>query len=150
LLEKEVVMPVPTDAECRRYYKRNPAEFEGGDLVNVRHILFQVTAQVNVPHIRMQAEQALNTLLAEPDRFAALAAELPNCPSGEQGGNRGQVGRGDMLPEFEKPVFKFGASGILRDLVKTRHGFHLRPKHRKRRITGLRILQGYRASSRCR
>ena len=125
LLEKEVVTPVPTDAECRRYYERNPAEFESGDLVNVRHILFQVTPQVNVPHMRVRAEQALNTLLAEPDRFAALAAELSNCPSGEQGGNLGQVGRGDMVPEFEKAVFKFGASGILRDLVKTRYGFHI-------------------------
>ena len=30
-----------------------------------------------------------------------------------------------MVPEFEKAVFKFGASGILRDFVKTRYGFHI-------------------------
>ena len=125
LLEKEVATPVPTEAECRRYYEQNPTEFESGDLVHARHILFQVTPQVNVPQMRARAEEALNTLLAEPDRFAAMAAELSNCPSGEQGGNLGQIGRGDMVPEFEKALFKFGASGILRDLVKTRYGFHI-------------------------
>jgi peptidyl-prolyl cis-trans isomerase C len=125
LLEKEVVTPAPTEAECRRYYEQNPAEFESGDLVHARHILFQVTPQVNVPQMRARAEQALNTLLAEPDRFAALAAELSNCPSAEHGGNLGQVGRGEMVPEFEKALFKLGISGILRELVKTRYGFHI-------------------------
>ena len=28
-----------------------------------------------------------------------------------------------MVPEFEKALFKFGTSGILRELVKTRYGF---------------------------
>ncbi|MGO4558117.1 peptidylprolyl isomerase [Mesorhizobium sp. 2RAF21] len=125
LIEKEVATPKPTEAECRRYYEQNPAEFESGDLVHARHILFQVTPQVNVPQVRARAEQALNELLAAPDRFAALAADLSNCPSREQGGNLGQVGRGDMVPEFEKALFKFGASGILRDLVRTRYGFHI-------------------------
>jgi peptidyl-prolyl cis-trans isomerase C len=125
LLEKEVTTPRPTDAECRRYYEQNPAEFESGDLVHARHILFQITPQVNVPQIRARAEEALNTLLAEPDRFAELAAELSNCPSGEQGGNLGQISRGDMVPEFEAALFKFGPDGILRDLIKTRYGFHI-------------------------
>jgi peptidyl-prolyl cis-trans isomerase C len=125
LLEKEVATPQPTEAECRRYFERNPAEFESGDLVHARHILFQITPQVSVPQIRARAEEALNALLAEPDRFAALAAELSNCPSGEQGGNLGQVGRGDMVPEFEAALFKLGPTGVLRELVKTRYGFHI-------------------------
>ena len=124
-MDKEVTTPRPTDAECRRYYEQIPAEFESGDLVHARHILFQITPQVNVPQIRARAEEALNTLLAEPDRFAELAAELSNCPSGEQGGNLGQISRGDMVPEFEAALFKFGADGILRDLIKTRYGFHI-------------------------
>lgn len=125
LLEREVATPVPTEAECRRYYEQNRREFESGDLVNARHILFQVTPQVNVPQMRARAEQTLNELLARPDRFAALAAELSNCPSGQQGGNLGQVGRGDTVPEFEQALFKLGPTGILRELVKTRYGFHV-------------------------
>jgi peptidyl-prolyl cis-trans isomerase C len=125
LLEREVVTPVPAEAECRRYYEQNPADFESGDLVHARHILFQVTPRVNVPEMRARAENALNTLLRESGRFAEMARELSNCPSGQQGGNLGQIGRGDTVPEFEKTLFKFGASGILRELVRTRYGFHI-------------------------
>jgi len=125
LLAREVAMPEPTEAECRRYYDGHRTEFISGDLVHARHILFQVTPQVNVPLMRARAEEALNTLLAEPERFAELAAQLSNCPSAEQGGNLGQIARGDMVPEFEQAIFKFGASGVLRDLIKTRFGFHI-------------------------
>lgn len=125
LLKREVITPSPTEDECRRYYDRHPHEFQSGDLVHARHILFQVTPRVRIPEIRARAEETLNQLLREPDRFDALARELSNCPSGQQGGNLGQIGRGDTVPEFEKVLFKFGASGILRDLVRTRYGFHI-------------------------
>ncbi len=125
LLEREVKTPAPTEDECRRYYAQNPAEFESGELVNARHILFQVTPQVNVPQMRARAEQTLHTLLREPERFAEMAAQFSNCPSGQQGGNLGQIGRGETVPEFEKALFRLGPTGILRELVKTRYGFHI-------------------------
>lgn len=125
LLAREVVTPSPGEAECRRYYEGHPREFQSGDLVHARHILFQVTEHVNVPEIRQRAEQTLNGLLADPDRFDVLARELSNCPSGQQGGNLGQIGRGDTVPEFEKALFQFGPPGVMRSLVKTRYGFHI-------------------------
>lgn len=125
LLEREVVTPVPTEEECRRYYDAHLQEFESGDLVHARHILFQVTPSVRIPEIRARAEQTLNALLREPDRFATTAAEMSNCPSGQHGGNLGQIGRGDTVPEFEKAIFRLGPTGLLRELVKTRHGFHI-------------------------
>ena len=137
LFKREVATPEPTEAECRRYYEQNPATFESGDLVHARHILFQVTPRVNIPEIRARAEEALVTLLREPDRFAAMAAELSNCPSGQHGGNLGQIGRGDTAPEFEKALFRLGPTGILRELVKTRYGFHVVAVDR--RIPGQRL-----------
>lgn len=125
LLEREVVTPNPTEEECRRYYDAHPREFDSGDLVHARHILFQVTASVRIPEIRARAEQTLNELLREPERFAAVAAEMSNCPSGQHGGNLGQIGRGDTVPEFEKAIFRLAPTGLLRELVKTRHGFHI-------------------------
>jgi peptidyl-prolyl cis-trans isomerase C len=125
LLAREVATPTPTDAECRRYYDQHSQEFESGDLVNVRHILFQVTPRVNVPEMRARAEQALNELLREPERFAAMARELSNCPSGQHGGSLGQIGRGDTVPEFEKALFGLRPPGVLPELVKTRYGFHI-------------------------
>ena len=125
LLAREVVTPLPTEEECRRYYEAHRREFESGDLVHARHILFQVTPSVHVPEIRARAERTLNELLREPERFAALAAETSNCPSGQHGGNLGQLGRGDTVPEFEKALFRLGPTGVLRELVRTRHGFHI-------------------------
>jgi len=125
LLEREVVTPAPTDEECRRYYAAHRLEFVSGDLVHARHILFQVTPSVNIVEIRARAEQTLNGLLREPERFAAVAREMSNCPSGQHGGNLGQIGRGDTVPEFEKALFGLGPTGLLPGLVKTRHGFHI-------------------------
>jgi peptidyl-prolyl cis-trans isomerase C len=125
LLAREVLTPTPTEEECRRYYDAYPREFESGELVHARHILFQVTPSVSIPEIRARAEQTLNELLREPERFAAVAAEMSNCPSGQHGGNLGQIGRGDTVPEFEKAIFRLGPTGLLREVVKTRHGFHI-------------------------
>ena len=137
LLAREVVTPIPTEEECRRYYEAHPEEFESGDLVHARHILFQVTPAVRIPEIRDRAERTLRELLREPERFAAVAAELSNCPSGQQGGNLGQIGRGDTVPEFEAALFRAGPTGVLRELVKTRHGFHIVAVDR--RIPGQRL-----------
>jgi hypothetical protein len=84
-----------------------------------------VTAGISVPELRSRAEKTLAALLAEPERFGAVARELSNCPSGQQDGNLGQIGRGDMVPEFEHALFRLGPTGILGELVKTRHGFHI-------------------------
>lgn len=125
LLEAEVAVPSPTEAECRRYYDGHAAEFRSGDLAFVRHILFQVTPGVPVNHVRAIAERTLMELLADPGGFATQARELSNCPSGVFDGNLGQVGRGDMVPEFEAAVFADNSIGILPGLVKTRYGFHI-------------------------
>ena len=125
LLRQEVTVPEPNEDEMRRYYDGHPSEFRSNDLVNARHILFQVTGAVNVPQIRARAEDTLNILLRDPERFEELAKELSNCPSGEHGGILGQLGRGDTVPEFEKALFAPGRTGVSRDLVKTRFGFHI-------------------------
>jgi peptidyl-prolyl cis-trans isomerase C len=125
LLALEVVTPIPTEEECRRYYEAHLQEFQSGDLVYARHILFQVTPSVRVPEIRARAEQTLNELMREPERFEAIAKEVSNCPSGQHGGNLGQIGRGDTVPEFERALFRLGPTGLLREVVKTRYGFHI-------------------------
>lgn len=137
LLDREVALPSPTEAECRRYYDAHPERFTSGDLVFARHILFQVTPGSRLGPIREQAEATLAQLVAAPDEFEACALTLSNCPSGRQGGNLGQIARGDMVPEFEQALFADGWTGILPRLVKTRHGFHIVAVDR--RIEGQRL-----------
>jgi len=125
LIAREVRTPVPTDSECLRYYEGHRGQFRSGDLIEASHILFAVTPNAPLNAIRARAEAAVKELLAEPERFADLAAKLSNCPSGAQGGNLGQLGRGDTVPEFEAALFEGNAVGVLPQLVNTRHGFHV-------------------------
>ena len=125
MLEREVTTPQPTEAECRQYYGANPKLFVSGDLVAVRHILFQLTPGAPVNSLRAKAELTLSELLKAPERFEALARECSNCPSAQHGGNLGQIQRGETVPEFERALFDGTWTGIYGQLVKTRYGFHI-------------------------
>lgn len=125
LLDEEVRTPEPTEEECARYYAVHPEEFSSGDLVFARHILFAVTPGAPISLIRSKAEEVLHELRHEPARFPEMAERSSNCPSGKQGGNLGQLGRGDSVPEFERALFEGGTLGVLPRLVQTRYGFHI-------------------------
>jgi peptidyl-prolyl cis-trans isomerase C len=125
LLEREVAVPPPTDAECRRYYVQHAARFRAGALAEADHILFAVTDAVPLAALRERAEATLRQVLAAPATFAAAAAELSNCPSGRSGGNLGQITRGSVVPEFWQAIESFGATGIIPQLVATRYGLHI-------------------------
>jgi peptidyl-prolyl cis-trans isomerase C len=125
VLDAEVDVPIPTDAECRRYFDAHPERFTAGELIEARHILFAVTPGTPVVALRAHAERTLAELAADPQRFAERARELSNCPSGAQGGNLGQFERGQMAPEFDRAIFGKPDVGVLPHLVTTRFGFHI-------------------------
>lgn len=125
LLEREVVVPPPTDAECRRYYAQHLQRFRAGAVAEADHILFAVTDAVPLAPLRERAEVALHEVLAAPETFAAKAAELSNCPSGRVGGSLGQIARESVAPEFWQAIEAFGATGIIPKLVQSRYGLHV-------------------------
>lgn len=137
LLESEVTTPTPSVDECRRYYENHPERFTSGDLVEARHILFAITPGTPVMALREHAERVLAGLKAAPGEFVARAQELSNCPSGQPGGNLGQFGRGEMVPEFDAAVFGTPVIGVLPTLTATRYGFHIIAV--ERRIPGKRL-----------
>jgi peptidyl-prolyl cis-trans isomerase C len=137
VLENEVTTPKPTLDECRRYYETHPERFTSGELVEARHILFAIMPGTPVMALREHAERILAELKAAPGDFAARAQALSNCPSGQHGGNLGQFGRGEMVPEFDQAVFGTPATGVLPALAATRYGFHIIAV--ERRIPGRRL-----------
>ena len=125
VLEADVRTPAPTAEECRRYYDMHPQRFASGELVEARHILFAILPGTPVMALREQAEKVLAEVRTSPERFAERAAAMSNCPSGRLGGNLGQFGPGEMVPEFDRAIFDGTAVGVLPTLVATRYGFHV-------------------------
>ncbi|QQB33428.1 peptidylprolyl isomerase [Achromobacter deleyi] len=125
LLARHAPAPEADEAACRRYYQANPQRFIVGELIEADHILFQVTPGVNLDMLRAHASAVLADLLADPSTFAEVARRQSNCPSAAVGGNLGQLGRGDTVPEFEKAVFALPAGGLLPQVLETRHGLHI-------------------------
>ena len=84
-------------------------------------------ARATARHILVDTEAACKKLQAEIEAgadFAAMAAKYSNCPSGKQGGDLGEFGPGQMVPEFDRVVFS-GEVGKVHGPVKTQFGYHL-------------------------
>jgi len=79
-----------------------------------RHILVTTKAQC----------QELKDQIAAGSKFAELAASHSKCPSGKSGGDLGEFGPGQMVPEFDQVVFN-EAVGVVHGPVKTQFGYHL-------------------------
>lgn len=128
MLDEIIPMRQPDEEECVRYHGANAARFVQGRKVHARHILFAVTPGVDVRALAQRAEQALLELTARevpPERFAALAGELSNCPSGAQGGDLGWLTPEDCVAEIATVLFDDKLAGLLPRLVQSRYGLHI-------------------------
>ena len=129
LLDQQLQMPEPSEEACRRHFDAQPMRYRSGERALVRHVLFAVTPGVDVKRLRQRAEAALLDVRCrrdgEPDRFAGVAAELSNCPSGAQGGSLGWLTREDCAPEFARELFAAPEIGVLPRLVHSRFGLHV-------------------------
>jgi peptidyl-prolyl cis-trans isomerase C len=127
LIEREVSVPEPDDETCLRYYARNQARFRSPEIYEASHILFAATpdSRETYAQARADASAVLATLQGNPDCFAALARAYSRCPSGAQGGNLGQITRGQTTPEFEQALFSLAPGELSAEPVATRYGFHI-------------------------
>ena len=128
LLARTIVTPEPSDDECRRHYAAHQANYSTGERVEARHILFAVTAGVDIVALRNRAETTLLDVRCDDgseDKFALAASTQSNCPSGAQGGHLGWLTAADCAPEFAKEIFGHAEVGVLPRLVHSRFGFHV-------------------------
>ena len=81
---------------------------------SARHILVPEEAQCQDP--KTQIEGGAD--------FGEVAKEHSQCPSGKAGGNLGEFGPGQMVPEFDTVVFTEDVNKV-HGPVRTQFGYHL-------------------------
>ena len=139
VVDYEVTVPEPDDATCRRYYAQNRARFRAPDIYEASHILFAAVPSDGEAYAQARADAAavLATLQENPDAFAAMARAYSGCPSAAQGGNLGQLTKGQTTPEFERALLTLAPGELCAGPVETRYGFHvirLERKHEGREL----------------
>lgn len=125
LFAQELRIPEADEQTCLTFYRNQPQRFTNGEMVEARHILFQVTPNAPLELLRETAEAILVELQVHPERFAELAEQYSNCVSGKVGGNLGQLTRGQCVPEFEELVFRLPEGALADRLLETRFGLHI-------------------------
>lgn len=84
-------------------------------------------ATASARHLLVNSEELCNELKAKIEAgadFAEVAKEHSSCPSGNNGGDLGTFGEGQMVPEFDTVVFN-EAVNVVHGPVKTQFGYHL-------------------------
>lgn len=126
LLDKSVPAPKATEAECKRYYEVNLERFRTTPLIQARHILLGA-APDDVKARRETAGLAKNLiekLQKKPHLFSKLAKEFSACPSKAEGGDLGQITKGQTTSEFERQLFVM-PQGLSAKPIETRYGYHV-------------------------
>jgi peptidyl-prolyl cis-trans isomerase C len=133
LVEREVTVPEPDDATCRRFYGNNQGRFRSPDIYEASHILFAALPADKEAHAQARADAGavLATLQENPNCFATLAQAYSRCPSAAQGGNLGQITAGQTTPEFEQALLALAPGDLCAVPVATRYGFHVIQLDRK-------------------
>jgi peptidyl-prolyl cis-trans isomerase C len=78
-------------------------------------------------HILVDTEeecQRLKEEIANGAKFETVAQAHSKCPSSRDGGNLGEFGPGQMVPEFDKAVFSSDVGEVVGP-IQTQFGWHL-------------------------
>lgn len=127
LLEREVNIDLPEEADIYSVWERNPGRFRSPPLWEVSHILCACDPRDKdacykaLLHARSLTELAMEN----PNGFAVLAARESDCGSKSSGGALGQLGPGDTVPEFEAALRCLEEGQITPEPVLSRHGYHV-------------------------
>jgi peptidyl-prolyl cis-trans isomerase SurA len=110
------------DKEVEAYYRDHPQEFTVPAEATVREIVL-LTEGADRDQRRAEAEAVRGRGAAGED-FAALAREVSQAGTKENGGLLGTIHRGDMAPELEAAAFSIPV-GSVSPVIEMSHGFHV-------------------------
>jgi len=108
-----------SDEDARKFYDEHPDQFTQPERVHVRHILISDDVTSADAIAKIQAD------LRAGASFDEVAKNHSLCLSAPQGGDLGEVSKGQMVPEFEAAAFALKNPGDLSEPIKTQFGWHI-------------------------
>ncbi|SDN91312.1 peptidylprolyl isomerase [Pseudomonas jinjuensis] len=126
LLERELRVPEPDEAACRRYFEAHRERFSEPTRLRVRHILLPAApedARARDAHYRL-GEKLLRELREHPERFTELAQRHSACPSKDEGGDLGWLTSGQTVAELDQALQRLPV-GLYERPLASRYGWHL-------------------------
>ena len=114
-----------SDDELRQYYEQHKDEYTLPERVKAQHILFKTQGKTpeEIEKIKEKARGVLERAKKGED-FSSLAKQYSEDSTAANGGDLGDFGRGQMVPDFERVAFSLGV-GAISDLVQTQFGVHI-------------------------
>ena len=112
--------------KIEKYYHDNQKKFWEPGKVRARHILI-LFEKDGSEITRKEKNKEIKRILAELEEgkdFAEAAKEYSEDVSASMGGDVGFVVKGQMVPEFEKAVFRL-KEGEISNVVETEYGYHI-------------------------
>ena len=114
-IQKSVERVRVSDDEAKKFYDENTDKFDAGEVFNASHIL--VDSEKKAAEIGADIASGKIT-------FEDAAKKYSSCPSGKEGGELGDFGHGQMVPEFENACAAMEV-GTVSAPVQTQFGWHL-------------------------
>ena len=115
-----------SERKIAKYYHDNQKEFWESSQVRVKHILllFEKDASEKIRKKKNKQVKKILSELKEGKDFAEAAKEYSEDVSASLGGDVGFVKKGQMVPEFEKAVYRL-KEGEISGVVETEYGYHI-------------------------
>jgi peptidyl-prolyl cis-trans isomerase C len=127
LLEQEISVPEAAEETCRHYYESNKRRFYTAPLFQAAHIFFPAPPGDEEARkaAHEKATEVLKAVQDNPGQFGKLAKTHSACSSKSEGGQLGQITKGQTVPAFEAALHKMKAGELSAEPVETEVGFHI-------------------------
>jgi peptidyl-prolyl cis-trans isomerase C len=112
-----------TDKELRERYDREKEHYRLPERARLREIIVLKPDAAAVPQARQRAEEIAAQARTATD-FALLARTTSDAATKANGGDLGEVARGELLPDLDKAVFN-STSGSILGPIETKSGWHV-------------------------
>lgn len=126
LLDTELDVPEPAEADCQRYFEANAERFSEPVRLSVRHILLAAApddADARDRQYRL-GQELVAELQAVPERFTEFAQRHSACPSKDDGGELGWLTPGQTVAELDRALQRL-PEGLHDRPLASRYGWHV-------------------------